>query len=90
MFETIEVLSTKFPYTAQDQKKEAEWGKEGGPFSNLKGVLGHSTEAIVGRPRGDGAHAQLADLVGFTQLRDAVQLHRAHHSCRWEGGCGGW
>ena len=51
--------------------------------THLKGVLGHAGEAVVGGAGGDGADAELTDLIGLTELRDAFWFH---HTCQaWRG-----
>lgn len=48
---------------------------------HLKGVLRHAGQTIVGGSRGNGAHAQLSDLIGLAELRDALWFHSAHQGC---------
>lgn len=53
-----------------------------GWWPHLKGVLGHAAEAVIRGSRGNSANTQLADLVGFTELRNAFELYHTHHTCR--------
>lgn len=50
--------------------------------THLKGVLRHSREAVIGGASGDGADAELTDLIGLTELRKAFRFHHAHETCR--------
>lgn len=50
--------------------------------THLKGVLGHSCEAVIGGAGGDGADAELTDLIGLTELRKAFRFHHTHETCR--------
>lgn len=47
---------------------------------HLKRVLGHAGEAVIGGAGGDGANAELADLVCLTELRDAFWFHHTHQA----------
>lgn len=49
-------------------------------YTHLKGVLGHAGEAVVGGAGGDGADAELTDLISLTELRDAVWFHHTQQA----------
>lgn len=49
---------------------------------HLKGVLGHARKAVIRCPGGDGANAELADLIGLTKLGHAFRLYYTHQA--WE------
>lgn len=50
--------------------------------THLKGVLRHSREAVIRGASGDGADAELTDLIGLTELRKAFWFHHTHETCR--------
>lgn len=49
--------------------------------THLEGVLRHAGEPVIGGASGDGADAELPDLISLTELGDAFGLYHTHQTC---------